>query len=774
MKIASYNVLKNENVSELLNYLGETKLGLETFNEARNAIIVKKIKFMMDNHYTITLQEVDQALLAKLKLLIVSVSGYNCFDLGTLVIIGKNLTKIDHDKLLICESEGDNYTVMTYLSNGNDNEVIQKVNEIKNKKPTFFTSNMKENTSIELKLLNNNGVKTSYTSNGFGNTDGIWGPDNFFVKEDNTDFPHYNGSKQNHYDIEELIKDSVDVDKSKKILMTYNFPGPNLMTQPSDHLCVKLEIEEIDTEKVALKLGSYDSKDSTKKIGSYNMSFASISDLVKYNTGHIASEATFLAKKEGPEKYSNNAYNLLKEFMKMKPLAVGLQEMLQYKFQDSNVDDSGSNKIVKSENDSIILTVQYKNGDTDILTTNKILFNSNNKDINNDVICVADAFVNEKIITANPYLEKIIDDNKIYNVICGTVFMEGLKIGESAVILSNKTLGDIQNPKIYNIGNNTPTKQINDARPLLIAHTSKNYILICVHAPNKPSKYGEVKEKLDFCISHYTQTLKSIEDIYIMGDFNDAFNQLKDFTIKINGSTYTPKYKNAPRSCCYNWNSSGFNLSHVAEPRDADITMRRKEFLFENEDFYLKILDKVLNDTEKKKLTDQNKTLKDYPFLNGTFTHNNLFGMPLMREQGNLLNYLFTGDYCFSNNNVNSVKIYRKIDHLDKFFKYPDGIKDYEKFNFLLHVYQSNPDLRKKIYYLCSIESTESDHEMVYLDVDLTPAEIIRQRVEARKAAKPANASAKIANKVPGTSMGGYTKKRKLKTRNKRMRHTRR
>jgi hypothetical protein len=63
------------------------------------------------------------------------------------------------------------------------------------------------------------------------------------------------------------------------------------------------------------------------------MSFASISDLVKYNTGHFASEASFLAKNEG-KKYIDNATQLLDDFMSQQPLAVGLQEMLQYKFQD--------------------------------------------------------------------------------------------------------------------------------------------------------------------------------------------------------------------------------------------------------------------------------------------------------------------------------------------------------------------------------------------------------------------------------------------------------
>lgn len=745
MKLASYNVLKKTNVLNLLKYLDENSIpDLETFNEKRNAIIVKKIEFMMKNDYIITLQEVDKDLLALLIPLIIP--GYNYFNLGSLVIIGKNLTKIDNDNLLICES--DNYTVMTYLSNGDalDIDVVKKVNEIKNEKPTFFTSNMKGSTEIELKLLNDNSVQTSYTSDGFGNTDGIWGPDNFFVKEDNTDFPHYNGNKQNHYDIEELIKDK-SVDDSKTILMKYNFPGPNLMTQPSDHLCVKLEIEEIDTTRVVLELGSYESRDSTKKIGSYNMSFASISDLVKYNSGHFSSEAVFLAKNKSDKKYIDNAKQLLDDFMSQKPLAVGLQEMLQYKFQDlklntvpfpikiNNIDTT--NKVTPTDN-GFTMSVQTESFPPENLTSTKIVFGD-------DFITFSDA----TDTINNDFLTKIKDSYTDYNLVVGTVFAENGN-GESAVILSHKSLGKIINKQIYNTGI-VKNKQLNDSRPCLIAHT-QNYLLICVHAANDPTKYQNiVLPRIQRSIDHYIENhMKgvNVKDVYIMGDFNDAYNTLKEFNMNINKKPFTPKYKDAPTSCCYNWNSAGFNPKQIP-PKDADVTIRRKEFLFENEEFYLNLLPRILKGDELNKFT----------FLKTVGSNGYLFGMPLMREQGNLLNYLFTGDYCFSNNNNNSVKIYRKIDHLDKFFEYPKEIQNYEKFNFLLYVYQSDPELRKKIYYLCSIESTESDHEMVYLDVDLTADEIIRQHVEAGKQARnQAEKQDENSAKGKGTSFGGSKK----------------
>jgi hypothetical protein len=54
----------------------------------------------------------------------------------------------------------------------------------------------------------------------------------------------------------------------------------------------------------------------------------------------------------------------------------------------------------------------------------------------------------------------------------------------------------------------------------------------------------------------------------------------------------------------------------------------------------------------------------------------------------------------------------------------------------------------------------------------LNQERIAAEKALANEAAK--EAAKEFAKKVPGTSMGGYTKKRKLKTRNKRMRHTRR
>lgn len=253
-------------------------------------------------------------------------------------------------------------------------------------------------------------------------------------------------------------------------------------------------------------------------------------------------------------------------------------------------------------------------------------------------------------------------------------------------------------------------------------------LLVNLHAPNKPQvekpiKY--IKDRILLCIEDYIKGMsakpikdKTIKDIYLMGDFNDKLNEFGTLEITVDGKPFEVEDKpliishgTAPVSCCYNWNSASYIRTPKPLPElklhdnNADMSLDRKECIEEMSQLYPEFGLKV---PEK--------------FLKSVGSQDYLFGMPLMREQGNLLNYLFTGDYCFSKGNVNPIKIFRNIEVPN--ISFPEKMPSHERYNYLLHVYRNtDPLTRKKIYYSLNVDSKESDHEMVYLDIsDLTVA----------------------------------------------------
>jgi hypothetical protein len=251
-----------------------------------------------------------------------------------------------------------------------------------------------------------------------------------------------------------------------------------------------------------------------------------------------------------------------------------------------------------------------------------------------------------------------------------------------------------------------------------------------------------------------------------MGDFNDKLNEFGTLEITVDGKPFLVNdeplvisHGTAPVSCCYNWNSA----SYIANPKplselklndnNAYMSLHRKECIEEMSQLYetfdLKVPGKLLKSVGS----------QDY-----------LFGMPLMREQGNLLNYLFTGDYCFSKGNANPIKIFRKIEVPN--ITFPEEMPSYERYNYLLHVYRNtDPLTRKKIYYSLNMDSKESDHEMVYLDTTLPNPATVPDPVSSPRTLV---ISGIPSGKGLGTAFGGYsrkrgkTKKRLLKSRKRR------
>ena len=446
-------------------------------------------------------------------------------------------------------------------------------------------------------------------------------------------------------------------------------------------------------------------KGSNTLIGSYNMSFANLTNIVKYATGHFSSEAAFLAKqpdKSNP-RYNDNAIDQLKSFMQLKPIAVSLQEMVVHSFQDEFSKDPSKDADKKTLQSSA--KAVFKNG---------AHFNWGAK-----VFPVFSFPVesDENPQTIPAYLQKIINNHKDYDVTYGTVVAGN--VGESAVILTRNE-NKIENPKIYNIGHNelvtengVEVQKGTDARPVLIAKYG-DVLLVNLHAPNKPQvpdPIQYIKDRILLCIEDYIKGVvdkTTIKDVYLMGDFNDKLNEFGTLEIKVDDQPDSKplviSHGSAPVSCCYNWNSASYIRTPKPLPElklhdnNADMSLERKECVEEMSQLYPEF---GLEVPEK--------------FLKSIGSQDYLFGMPLMREQGNLLNYLFTGDYCFSKGNANPIKIFRNIEVPNITFPY--GLKPHERYNYLLHVYRNtDPLTRKKIYYSLNMDSKESDHEMVYLD----------------------------------------------------------
>ena len=237
-------------------------------------------------------------------------------------------------------------------------------------------------------------------------------------------------------------------------------------------------------------------------IATYNMSF--MSDLPNpIGPGMaFASEGAFLARLRGlPDQrrsYWINAMNLLKNFLEMKgPSVVGLQEMN--------------------------LTAEGANTGTDAIN---------------------------QMLADTPYKQ----------------------ISQS-VPANNAGLSIIYNPaKIGEVKHVQCIDNVNQSgRPLLMVVTElggKNYLSVSIHGAQNPSLRLDsvafnaymVEKNKTFLESSAKTFLDSngidvstLAGIFIMGDFNDRYDGIKDITIGDKVTTYLGV---APKSCCYNWDSS--------------------------------------------------------------------------------------------------------------------------------------------------------------------------------------------------------------------------
>jgi hypothetical protein len=240
---------------------------------------------------------------------------------------------------------------------------------------------------------------------------------------------------------------------------------------------------------------------------SYNMSF--MSD--KTEQLQFASEAAFLSSnkdKDDPRKYWKNAKDLLKKFIteQKKTCVIGLQEM---NFSEEGT-NTGSDAI-----DSMLMNVNEMKG------------------TNYKQVC--------KFITVVKKEEK-----------------EDLAV---SIIYDTDKFGDIKESARWD----------NDdkGRPTMLVVTNKNYVFITMHGAQDPKlgtdrlKFNDymIRENKSKAEKKITEHLNEIginetnspTDIFLMGDLNDRYDAIKEFNILGKKLHYIGK---APKSCCYNWDSS--------------------------------------------------------------------------------------------------------------------------------------------------------------------------------------------------------------------------
>ena len=221
-------------------------------------------------------------------------------------------------------------------------------------------------------------------------------------------------------------------------------------------------------------------------------------------------------------------------------------------------------------------------------------------------------------------------------------------------------------------------------RPIMFTYTTKGYLFINIHATNvaKDSADGYVKQLLliqdkfalfSKLLKSNGKVIPSADNIYVVGDFNDRYNGLgnelnlsSDITLKFDGT--------APLSCCHNLDSSCslVNYTHKQWPNE-------------------KAIDCVIPEGYKPAGPREKSEIM------------------LMRAQGNIENYRYYGDYCFSAFG-------------GPLLKYPNE--------------RTGP-------------SSESDHEMVYMVVNPKPESVSGGR-RRRRTMKRSNKRRRVTKKRRG------------------------
>jgi len=355
-------------------------------------------------------------------------------------------------------------------------------------------------------------------------------------------------------------------------------------------------------------------------VGSYNMSFAS--DLGKV----LGSEGNFLSPREPNEKPIKPGTTITRNYWKN---ALGFLT----KFFETHIDS--------------VVGLQEINIPSILQTDNEVhIYEKDQIQRSSEELTGLDA------------IRDSLDDN-----IC--VCVGGVRSGPafpSLVIAYHKKFGNVTNKSIQELNLQMPTadgKKPQLGRPILIIETDQNFLFITLHAPNDGTIFAKTNglqlnlvSKLNELISDKYNHIER-DKIFIMGDFNDPYNVLKKIMLNNNNLIYNGT---APKSCCYNINSSGHGDTKqiIDTIKDTDNTIISTfEFI-------------------KERRHPDNKTRGGPPtfFLNEEYH--------TMGDEGKIRNYGFYGDYVFGLKPVSDLTTFRPV---------------------------SEP---------ISEESKESDHEMVF------------------------------------------------------------
>ena len=387
-------------------------------------------------------------------------------------------------------------------------------------------------------------------------------------------------------------------------------------------------------------------------LGTYNMSFAG--DAFPDKMPPFPSEYSFHARDtKRPRTFWSNAKNHLSQFIKEKsPLAVGLQEM----------------------------NLSYFRSGTGVDAVHKML-------------------------------EELEDAGKDYKMISREVPKNTAGI---SLIINTKEAGDISAVSIQDNAAEDKFK----GRPILMVLTDKNYLFVSMHGMQDAGNgryYKEFnkdmtkwnKEKFQEQVNAFTKG-KKVDAVYIMGDFNDRFDAIKEFKFEFTGEEPVNYQGDSPKSCCHNWDSMGTKTTLIAEQDGSN---------------YVQGL--TANEIDQKKKT-QSTTAKN-PFKPGVYLTQDKEVIP--DEHGITINhYINKGDKVFAWPNSGSLKIYKSGHNLDD-----KGV------------------------------SIASDHELVYMDTedaaDAAPAD-----------AAPADAAPDDAapdDAAPDDVQGGKRSKRKTTKKNR-------
>ena len=266
--------------------------------------------------------------------------------------------------------------------------------------------------------------------------------------------------------------------------------------------------------------------DETVAVASYNMSFMSDRGFLEKER-QSASEGAFLATLDAEKDqrtYWLNAKNLLERFLSEKKeegktCIIGLQEL-----NDAAYNNTLRNKI-------------YKKNYGDVKT---------GSDAIDDMLTQFEGYT---------------QINKIVDVVFDA---PGLSI-----IYDTNKFGKVEHSEIFD-----PNEKISKAngRPLLIVITKKNYVFINTHLPQEAGKgtnkndfnkrQNEFFEKVIETINDYLKVKLDGEQpngIFFMGDLNDRYDAITEFEILGRKLSYMGS---APKSCCYNWDSSCENTRY--------------------------------------------------------------------------------------------------------------------------------------------------------------------------------------------------------------------